>query len=89
MAPFNRYRTLDVIRGVVEAGAEDRITLYTGNDDHIVLDLLTPFVLRRDGADVSLRIQGGLLGHWSVWTRRAVELLERIQAAREQPTIDV
>ena len=47
IAPFNRYRTLDVVRGVVEAGAADRITLYTGNDDHIVLDLVTPF--HRDG----------------------------------------
>jgi len=88
MAPFNRYRTLDAIRGVVEARAEDRVTLYTGNDDHIVLDLLTPFVVRRDGADVTVRIQGGLLGHWSVWTRRAVELLQRIHAARAHERIE-
>jgi hypothetical protein len=81
MAPFNRYRTLDVMHGVVQARAEERITLYTGNDDHIVLDLLTPFVVKRDGAEVMLRIKGGLLGHWSVWTRTAVELLARIQAA--------
>jgi hypothetical protein len=81
MAPFNRYRTLDVIRGVVAAGAEDRVTLYTGNDDHIVLDLLAPFTFMRDGMPVTVRIRGGLLGHWSVWTKRAVELLERIQAA--------
>ena len=88
IAPFDRYRTLDVIRGVVEAGAEQRIALYTGNDDHIVLDLLTPFVVRRDGADVTVRIRGGLLGHWSVWTRRAVELLQRVHAAIEQGPID-
>ena len=81
MAPFNRYRTLDVMRGVVEARAEDRITLYTGNDDHIVLDLVTPFVVKREGAEVALRIKGGLLGHWSVWTKTAVELLARVQAA--------
>jgi hypothetical protein len=79
MAPFNRYRTLDVIRGVVEARAEDRVTLYTGNDDHIVLDLVTPFVVIRDGKPVTVRIKGGLLGHWSVWSKRAVELLERAQ----------
>ncbi|HSW24249.1 MAG TPA: dihydrodipicolinate synthase family protein [Burkholderiaceae bacterium] len=88
MAPFNRYRTLDVIRGVVEAAAEQRITLYTGNDDHIVLDLVTPFVVRRDEADVTVRIEGGLLGHWSVWTRRAVELLQRIHAARARGHVD-
>lgn len=81
MAPFNRYRTLDVIRGVVAAGAEDRVTLYTGNDDHIVLDLLSPFTFQRDGKPVTVRIQGGLLGHWSVWTRAAVQLLDRIHAA--------
>jgi hypothetical protein len=81
IAPFNRYRTLDVVRGVVEAQAEDRVTLYTGNDDHVVLDLLTPFVALREGREVRVRIKGGLLGHWSVWTRRAVELLDRVHAA--------
>ena len=77
IAPFNRYRTLDVLRGVALAGAEERITLYTGNDDHIVGDLLMPFRV----AGKMLRIKGGLLGHWSVWTRKAVELLERVHAA--------
>lgn len=81
MAPFNRYRTLDVVRGVVEAGAEERVTLYTGNDDHIVLDLLSPFTFMRHGQPVTLRIRGGLLGHWSVWTRRAVEQLSAIHSA--------
>ena len=81
MAPFNRYRTIDVIRGVIEARAEERVTLYTGNDDHIVLDLLAPFTFLRDGQPVTVRIRGGLLGHWSVWTKRAVELLDRIHAA--------
>jgi len=81
IAPFNRYRTLDVVRGVVEAGAAERITLYTGNDDHIVLDLLTPFTVAANGRETSVRIKGGLLGHWSVWVKKAVELLERIHAA--------
>ena len=82
IAPFNRYRTLDVVRGLVAARAEDRVTLYTGNDDHIVLDLLTPFVVKRGGEDVAVRIKGGLLGHWSVWTRYAVELLKRLHEER-------
>ncbi|TFY98332.1 dihydrodipicolinate synthase family protein [Ramlibacter humi] len=81
MAPFHRYRTLDVIRGVIAAKAEDRVTLYTGNDDHIVMDLLAPFTFMREGRPVTARIRGGLLGHWSVWTQRAVELLQRIHAA--------
>jgi len=81
VAPFNRYRTLDVLRGVAEAGAEDRIALYTGNDDHIVLDLVTPFVVMREATPVTLRFRGGLLGHWSVWTKAAVALLERCHAA--------
>ena len=80
-APFNRYRTIDVMRGLVDARAEDRITLYTGNDDHIVLDLAIPFCVMRDGAPVSVRFRGGLLGHWSVWTQSAVKLLDRIKAA--------
>jgi len=88
MAPFNRYRTLDVIRGVVAAGAEDRVTLYTGNDDHIVLDLLAPFQVPRKGEQVTVRIRGGLLGHWSVWTRGAVEMLEKIREAVAAGRID-
>jgi dihydrodipicolinate synthase/N-acetylneuraminate lyase len=88
MAPFNRYRTQDVLRGVAAAGAEERISLYTGNDDHIVLDLLLPFDIPRDGRSVRLRIKGGLLGHWSVWTRRAVEQLGRIHAAVAAGHID-
>jgi hypothetical protein len=88
IAPFNRYRTLDVVRGVVAAGAEDRVTLYTGNDDHIVLDLLVPFAVRRSDDEVTLRIRGGLLGHWSVWTRSAVEQLERIQRAVAAGPVD-
>src|SRR3954469_6700053 len=79
IAPFNRYATLEVVRGVVAARAEERITLYTGNDDHIVLDLAVPFDIRRATDTVRVRIRGGLLGHWSVWTRSAVQLHERIQ----------
>jgi hypothetical protein len=81
VAPFNRYRTLDVVRGVIAANAEDRISLYTGNDDHILLDLLTPFAVRRDGADVVVRFRGGLLGHWSVWVKPAVDYLARAHEA--------
>ncbi|WP_306120071.1 MULTISPECIES: dihydrodipicolinate synthase family protein [unclassified Roseitalea] len=82
MAPFDRYRTLEIVRAVHDAGAGDRVTLYTGNDDHIVLDLLQPFVVRSaDGrSQVRARIRGGLLGHWSVWVKPAVALLDRIHA---------
>ena len=82
VAPFSRYATLEVLRGVVAARAEDRVALYTGNDDHIVLDLAAPFDIRRGGETVRVRIRGGLLGHWSVWTRAAVSLLERIKAGK-------
>ncbi len=82
VAPFDRYKTLDVAFGVAAAGAEERITLYTGNDDHIVADLVTPLAVRTGGREVVLRFKGGLLGHWSVWTRRAVELLERVHASQ-------
>jgi hypothetical protein len=82
IAPFNRYGTLDVIRGVVAARAEERIALYTGNDDHIVLDLAVPFDIRRGDETVRVRIRGGLLGHWSVWTKSAVALLKRIHEGK-------
>jgi len=88
MAPFNRYRTLDVIRGLVAAGAQDRVTIYTGNDDHIVLDLIIPFAVRRGNDEAQVRIRGGLLGHWSVWTRSAVAQLERIHQAVQAGAIE-
>jgi hypothetical protein len=82
IAPFNRYHTLDVVRAVAESGRE--IALYTGNDDNIVMDLVTPFRFEANGTQKELRIVGGLLGHWAVWTKRAVELLtECHQLARE------
>jgi dihydrodipicolinate synthetase family protein len=82
MAPFNRYRTLDVLRGVCAAGALDRVTLYTGNDDHILLDLTLPFDLRDQGVTTRVHIKGGLLGHWSVWTASAVKQFEMCRAAQ-------
>ncbi|MEP6970261.1 MAG: dihydrodipicolinate synthase family protein, partial [Betaproteobacteria bacterium] len=84
---FHRYRTLDVVRAVVLAQAEDRVTLYTGNDDHIVLDLVTPFTVIRDGVPVTVRFHGGLLGHWSVWTASAAKLLARCQQAVKTGTV--
>jgi len=79
IAPFNRYQTLDVMRAVAEAGRAGEIALYTGNDDHILLDLLTRVVISTSSGPVVLRIAGGLLGQWAVWTRRAVEMLEEVK----------
>jgi hypothetical protein len=76
IAPFNRYQTLDVLRGVAASGRAGEVSLYTGNDDNIVLDLITEHrVAGPDGGAVSLRFAGGLLGHWAVWTKKAVDLL--------------
>lgn len=84
IAPFNRYQTFDVMRGVAESGRAGDIALYTGNDDSIVVDLLSPYRIRTAEGCVSLRFVGGLLGHWACWTRKAVGLLDecrRIVAA--------
>lgn len=80
IAPFNRYQTLDVVRAVAESGRDD-IALYTGNDDNIIADLVTPFRFRTPDGTVERRMVGGILGHWAVWTRRAVELLEQCHRA--------
>jgi dihydrodipicolinate synthase/N-acetylneuraminate lyase len=79
IAPFNRYQTLDVIRALGDSGRHGEIALYTGNDDNIVADLLTEFRL---AGGLKLQFAGGLLGHWAVWTRRAVELLEAVNACK-------
>ena len=83
IAPFNRYQTLDVVRAVSESHRRNEIALYTGNDDNIVADLLTVYRFMVDGNMVEKRIVGGLLGHWAVWTKRAVELLHRCHEAVE------
>lgn len=80
-ASFDRYRTLDAIAGVVAARAEDRLTIYTGNGDHILFDLVVPFAMPRDGGFVEVAIRGGMLGHWSVWTKTSVGLFERARRA--------
>lgn len=82
MAPFNRYQTLDVVRAVAESGRADEIALYTGNDDNILVDLLSEYTIRAENKIVKKRIVGGLLGHWAVWTKRAVELLEDVHNGR-------
>jgi dihydrodipicolinate synthase/N-acetylneuraminate lyase len=81
IAPFNRYQTIDVVRAIVEAGRDD-IALYTGNDDNIVADLLTPFTFLRGGETVTRHVVGGLLGQWAVWTERAVAMLAELHALR-------
>ena len=83
IAPFNRYQTLDVVRAVALSGRAAEIALYTGNDDNIVIDLLTTFRFETPRGTACVRIVGGLLGHWAVWTRKAVEILDRIHAAVE------
>jgi len=82
IAPFNRYQTIDVVRAVMESGRSD-IALYTGNDDSIVTDLLTNWRFEVGGARCQAQIAGGLLGHWAVWTKRAVEMLQEIKDARQ------
>lgn len=80
IAPFNRYQTFDVVRGIVESGRADSIALYTGNDDNILVDLLTEYKISSDNKVVKKRIVGGLLGHWAVWTHSAVKLLNEVHA---------
>lgn len=79
VAAFNRYQTLDVVRAVAHSSRRDDIALYTGNDDNIVADLLTPYRFDIEGKTVEKRFVGGLLGHWAVWTAKAVELLEAVK----------
>ncbi|HJU74760.1 MAG TPA: dihydrodipicolinate synthase family protein [Gemmatimonadaceae bacterium] len=86
IAPFNRYATIEVVRAAVESGRDD-IALYTGNDDNIVADLMTPVPVRLGQRVVERRIVGGLLGQWAVWTRSAVALLKRIQGQSADPEL--
>jgi hypothetical protein len=82
-APFNRYQTLDMVRAVCHSKRNKEITLYTGNDDNIVADLLTTYQFEINGETVNKRFEGGLLGHWAVWTEAAVRLFKEIKQCRD------
>lgn len=84
VASFNRYQTLDVVRAVCSSSRVNEIDLYTGNDDNIVADLLTQYSFEVKGKTVTKQFVGGLLGHWAVWTQKAVELLEEIKSCRSE-----
>jgi dihydrodipicolinate synthase/N-acetylneuraminate lyase len=81
VAPFNRYATLDVVHAILESGRDD-VALYTGNDDNIIADLMTPVPVAVGGTVATRWMDGGLLGHWAVWTRRAVDLLAAVKTVR-------
>ena len=82
IAPFNRYQTLEVLEAVAASGRGGEIALYTGNDDNILIDLLTSWEFATGGRVVELAIVGGLLGQWACWTKRAVEHLDRVKEIR-------
>ncbi|HAK30690.1 MAG TPA: dihydrodipicolinate synthase family protein, partial [Sphingobacterium sp.] len=79
-ASFNRYQTLDVMRAIANSSRRDQIAMYTGNDDNIVNDLMSVYNFPVAGENVSIEFKGGLLGHWAVWTAKAVELLREIKS---------
>lgn len=82
-ASFNRYQTLDVMRALANSSRREEVAMYTGNDDNIVADLMTKYEFTVDGESVQVDFKGGLLGHWAVWTRKAVELLEEIKRYKQ------
>lgn len=86
-APFNRYQTEDVVRAAALSDRSDKITLYTGNDDNIVIDLLTKYRFKKNGRTVEKGFDGGLLGHWSVWTKKAVDIFNKLQAEKDKDNI--
>ena len=88
-APFNRYQTLDLVRGCASSVRRNEVALYTGNDDNIITDLLTPYTFQIGGETVTKRFAGGLLGHWSVWTHNAVEIFNKLKQYRDSDTIPV
>lgn len=87
VAPFNRYQTLDVLHALAESGRSNDIAVYTGNDDSIVIDLITRFEIPTGDGRADIQIKGGLLGHWACWTRSAVQTLETCKSARLKDSI--
>jgi len=87
-APFNRYHTLEVVRAICNSSRNNEISLYTGNDDNIVLDLITPYRIQAGDQLVEKRFVGGLLGHYAVWTKKSVELFHHIKNGLQNDTLD-
>lgn len=88
-ASFNRYQTLDVVRAVSLSSRKDEITLYTGNDDNIVIDLLTKYKFTAgDGTVVENGFKGGLLGHWTLWSNNVVKMFDMLMEAKKSDKID-
>lgn len=87
-APFNRYHTLEVVRGICNSRRNEKISLYTGNDDNIVLDLITPYAIRVEDRIIEKRFVGGLLGHYAVWTKKSVDLFHYIKDGLKSKTLD-
>ncbi len=85
-ASFNRYQTFDVVRAIAYSSRREDIALYTGNDDNIVQDLLSIYRFNVNGEEVEVEFRGGLLGHWAVWTNKAVELLEKVKDYKKNPS---
>ena len=85
-ASFNRYQTLDVVRAIAHSPRKDNIALYTGNDDNIVADLIAIYKFNVNGKEEEVQFKGGLLGHWAVWTSKAVELLTLVKDFKAKPT---
>ncbi|MFP6901233.1 MAG: dihydrodipicolinate synthase family protein [Opitutales bacterium] len=82
MATFDRELTQGAIQGIEESGRGDEVLLYTGNDNYIVEDLTEGYLVPTDQGEKLRRMAGGLLGHWAVWTKAAVDMLEEIKTAR-------
>src|SRR5690606_3481612 len=87
-ASFNRYQTLDVVRAIAFSSRRDEIALYTGNDDNIVQDLLSIYRVQVYDEDVKVECRGGLLGHWAVWTCKAVELFQEVKDYKQNPSYE-
>lgn len=86
-APFNRYQTLDVVRAVAFSSRKDKIALYTGNDDNILIDIMSEYSFEKDGKIHKVHYVGGLLGHWAVWTHTAIKYFNMAVAARKLGSI--
>ncbi|MEQ8552072.1 MAG: dihydrodipicolinate synthase family protein [Cyclobacteriaceae bacterium] len=87
VAPFNRYQTIEVVRAVCQSSRNDEVAIYTGNDDNILIDLLTTYEIKTSKGNIHKDIVGGLLGHWAVWTKKAVDLLHRVKEIKSQGTL--
>ena len=78
-ASFDTYRSIVMLEAAANSDRQEQLTLFTGNDDRIVADLMGHYDFQTTKGPRRVDYQGGLLGHFATDTQAAVTWFGAIQ----------